>query len=205
MTKPKLTYFDLSGSRGEECRLALHLAGIEFEDNRVKRGDWLALKPSTPYGSMPILELPGKPPLAQCNAILVLIGRRNGLHPADDFEAAQHEALMHHVEDLRHHIGPTLRIKDEDQKRAARQELATGYIPTWAAHTEKQLGEGPFVGGAKIHVVDLKGYMVVRWIASGTIDHIPATVFEPFPKLLRVAEAVAAHDGVKSWSATSSG
>ena len=97
MTKAKLTYFDISGSRGEECRLALHLAGIEFEDNRIKRADWAALKPTTPFGSVPILELPGKPPLAQSNAILVLIGRRHDLHPADDFEAAQHLALMEHV------------------------------------------------------------------------------------------------------------
>ena len=27
MTKPRLVYFDFAGSRGEECRIALHLAG----------------------------------------------------------------------------------------------------------------------------------------------------------------------------------
>ena len=37
MSKPKLTYFDAPVSRGEECRLALHLAGIDFEDVRIKR------------------------------------------------------------------------------------------------------------------------------------------------------------------------
>jgi glutathione S-transferase len=201
MTKAKLTYFDISGSRGEECRLALHLAGIEFEDNRIKRADWAALKPTTPFGSVPVLELPGKPPLAQSNAILVLIGRRHGLHPADDFEAAQHEALMAHVEDLRHNVGPTLFIKDEEQKLARRQELATGYLPTWAAATERQLGEGPFVAGAKLNVVDLKLFMVVRWFATGTVDHIPATVFDASPKLKRLYQAVGDHAGVKAWAA----
>ena len=29
MAKIKLTYFDVPSSRGEECRLALHLAGLE--------------------------------------------------------------------------------------------------------------------------------------------------------------------------------
>lgn len=201
MTKAKLTYFDISGSRGEECRLALHLAGIEFEDVRIKRGDWMALKPTTPFGSIPILELPGKPPLAQSNAILTLIGRRHGLHPADDFESARHEALMQHVEDLRHMVGPTLWIKDEDQKRTARQALATGYIPAWAAFTERQLGEGPFVAGNTLQVVDLKLFIVVRWFATGTVDHIPATVFDAFPKLSRVYQAVGAHPGVQAWSA----
>jgi glutathione S-transferase len=199
MTRPKLTYFDIAGSRGEECRLALHLAGIDFDDHRVKRPEWPTLKPTTPFGSMPILELPGKPPLAQCNAILTLIGRRHGLHPADDFEAARHEALMEHCEDLRHHVGPTLFISEPEAKRAAREQLATAFLPTWAGYTERQLGDGPFTAGAKLHVVDLKLFMVVRWFANGTVDHIPASIFEPFPKLTRVYTAVGAHEGIKAW------
>jgi len=69
MAKPKLTYFDAPVSRGEECRLALHLAGVDFEDNRVKASDWPALEPTTPHGSMPILEVPGHSPLSQFEAV----------------------------------------------------------------------------------------------------------------------------------------
>ncbi len=201
MTKPKLTYFDLSGSRGEECRLALHLAGIEFEDNRIKRGDWGALKPTTPFGSMPILDLPGKPPLAHSNAILGLIGRRHGLHPADDFEAARHEGIMQYCEDLRNTVGPTLRIEDPAEKKAKREELARTYLPTWAANVEKQI-EGPFLAGGKLHVADLKLHIIVRWFATGTVDHVPATVFDAFPKLTALSKAVGDHTGVKAWTAT---
>src|SRR3954453_19599831 len=125
MSKPKLTYFDAAMSRGEECRLAFQIAGVEFEDNRLNRSDWPSLKPKTPFGSMPLLEMPGHPVLAQSNAILVLIGRLYGLHPKDDFEAARHEALMQHVEDLRANVGPTLRIKDADERKRAREQLAS--------------------------------------------------------------------------------
>ena len=59
MSKPKLIYFDAPVSRGEECRLALHLSGVDFEDVRIASGDWPALKPKTPFGSLPVLELPG--------------------------------------------------------------------------------------------------------------------------------------------------
>src|SRR4051794_23497835 len=121
MTKPKLTYFDGPFSRGEECRLALHLAGVEFEDNRVKGPDWPAVKAATPFGAVPTFELPGKPVLAQSNAILVYIGRQWGLHPKDDFEAARHEMMMGHVEDLRHLIGPTMRLADDEKKRVRGQ------------------------------------------------------------------------------------
>ena len=54
MDKPRLIYFDFAGSRGEECRIALHLAGVDFEDVRVTGAKWKDLKPATPFGSMPI-------------------------------------------------------------------------------------------------------------------------------------------------------
>ena len=58
MAKPKLTYFDAPVSRGEECRLALHLAGVDFEDVRVKGRRLARAEATTPYGSMPTLEIP---------------------------------------------------------------------------------------------------------------------------------------------------
>src|SRR5688572_3891402 len=141
MAKPKLTYFDAPVSRGEECRLALLVAGIDFEDVRLKSADWAARKPSTPFGSVPILELPGRPALAQSNAILVYVGREYGLHPKDSFEAARHEAMMCHVEDLRSAVAPTLRIADPQEKKAAREALAATALPTWAANAEKHIGD----------------------------------------------------------------
>ena len=202
MTKPKLIYFDAPVSRGEECRLALHLAGVEFEDVRIKPADWPAMKPTTPYGSMPILELPGKPPLAHSNAILVLIGRRHGLHPSDDFEAARHEAMMQHVEDLRGVVGPTLRL-GEPEKQAAREAIAATFLPAWAGFAEANITGEPFFGGAKLCVVDLKLHMAVRWFAGGRVDHIPATVFSGYPKLMRVHDAVRDDAGVRAWYARS--
>ena len=201
MAKPKLTYFDAPASRGEECRLALHLAGIDFEDERIKPADWPALKPNTPFGSLPVLQMPGRPPLAQSNAILVLVGREHGLHPKDPFEAARHEATMHYVEDLRAHLAPTLRMKDEEEKKKAREAIASTYLPFWGAHAEAQIGDGPFFGGAALHVVDLKIYIALRWLKSGTVDHIPPGVFDPFPKLNRVHDAVRDDARVKGWYA----
>lgn len=202
MTKPKLTYFDAPMSRGEECRLALHLAGVDFEDDRIKRDAWPAMKPTTPFGSLPVLTLPGKPRLAQSNAILVLIGRRYELHPKDDFEAARHEAVMAHVEDLRAQISPTLRMTDEAQKKAAREHLAANYIPDWAAKCDAQIAdEGPFFAGGRIHVVDLKLLMITRWIRSGVLDHIPKTLFDGAKKLLRVHDAVDSDPRIQKWYA----
>jgi glutathione S-transferase len=200
MTKPKLTYFDAPVSRGEECRLALHLAGIDFEDLRINPAAWAAMKEQTPYGGLPVLELPGHQPLAHSNAILVLIGRRHGLHPADDFEAARHEGMMQHVEDLRAIVAPTIRMGDAE-KKAAREAIVAGFLPAWARYAEKNISGEPFFGGAKLHVVDLKLHMAVRWFIGGKVDHIPATIFAGHRKLIGVHDAVRDHAGVKSWYA----
>lgn len=211
MNRPKLTYFDAPVSRGEECRLALHCAGVDFEDERIKGQDWPALKPKTPFGSLPMFTLPGYPVFAQTNAILVLIGRRHGLHPKDDFEAARHEATMHYVEELRANVSPTMRIADEAEKRRARVELATNFLPNWARNAEAQIAQGsgvgdgsaagPFFGGAQLQVVDLKLYVVVKWIASGSLDHIPKDLFAGYPHLNRIHDAVAADPRVRAWYA----
>jgi glutathione S-transferase len=201
MSKPKLTYFDAPVSRGEECRLALHCAGVDFEDVRIKRDVWPAMKPTTPYGGLPLFEIEGRPTLAQSNAILVYIGRTWGLHPKDDFEAARHEAMLCHLEELRTTIGATLRIADEAEKKKAREQIVASYLPTWAAFAEKQCSDGPFFAGEKLHVVDIKMFVCVRWLASGTVDHIPATVLAGAPKLTRIHDAVRDDARVKAWHA----
>jgi prostaglandin-H2 D-isomerase / glutathione transferase len=199
MGKPKLTYFDAPVSRGEECRIALHVAGVDFEDHRIKRDEWPALKPKTPFGGLPLLEIPGHPVLAQSNAILGLIGRRHGLLPKDEFEAARHDAILLYAEDLRNKVASTLRMENDAEKKTAREAIAANDIPVWAKNVENQIGDGPFFGGAALSVADIKLYIVVRWFKSGSVDHIAKTVFDGYPKLMRLFDAVSNEPRVKSW------
>ncbi len=201
MQKPKLTYFDAPVSRGEECRIALHLAGVAFDDHRIKHADWAAMKAHTPFGALPVFEAPGHAPLGQSNAILGLVGRLHGLHPTEPYEAARHEAMMAHVEDLRAAVSPTMRLKTEDEKQRARAQLVAGFLPEWGAFTERQMGDGPFFAGDAIQVVDIKLYVVVRWFKNGALDHIPASIFDALPKLMRLFGAVHDHAGVAAWRA----
>jgi len=55
-----------------------------------------------------------------------------------------------------------------------------------------------FVGGDQIQVVDIKLYMVVRWLISGTIDHVRTSVLDHCPKLKRLCQRVGEHPGVKA-------
>lgn len=202
MTKPRLSYFDFPGGRGEDCRLALWIAGVDFEDDRIKGATWPDRKPGTPFGSLPTLEVPGKGTLAQSNTILRFVGRMHDLHPSDPWEAARHDMLMDAVEDLRHRVNTVLRMSGDDaEKKKAREELAQGPIQVWATNVAKQIGDGPFVAGDRLNVVDLKLFNVMKWFISGGVDHVPTTVFENHPKLTRLYDAVSSHEKVTAWYA----
>jgi len=200
MTKPRLTYFDQAASRGEECRLALSVAAVEFEDNRIQRSAWPALKPTTPFGSLPTFEVPGKPPLTQSNAILGYIGRTYGLLPADTWEAARLESLMNAAEDLRHAVTKTFGIEDPAELVRRRRELVDGPIKTWGANMEKEI-VGPFAGGDTISVADIKLFVVMGWFKKGVLDHVPTDVLAPFERLERLYQAVKNHPQVVAWYA----
>ena len=199
-SKVTLTYFDLPGSRGEECRLALSIAGVPFTDERLSDAQWEARKPSAPFGALPFFTVEGHEPLAQSNAILALIGREHGLLPKDSWEAARHHAVMDAVEDLRHEMGPTADIADPAEKKRAREEKAAGYLPAWAAQVEQQI-RGPFLGGADLSVADVKLFVVTGPYLRGKIDFVPTTVFDGAPKLLALAKAVKEHPAVVAWYA----
>jgi hypothetical protein len=59
MHKLTLTYFDFPGGRGEASRLALHIAGVDWTDNRV-------LAPSPKASSSTTMTV--RPPRANSNA-----------------------------------------------------------------------------------------------------------------------------------------
>jgi glutathione S-transferase len=199
MSKFKLSYFDFPGGRGEECRLALHVAGVEFDDDRIPGAAWADKKAATPFGAMPVLEVEGQGSLAQSNVILRYVGHAHGLHPSDPWKAAQHESIMGAAEDLRAQLTPVLRIKG-DEREAARKEFADGPLAAWISNVDK-LVEGPFVGGKAIGVADLKLYIVMKWFISGGVDHISGDVFAKSPKLSALYEAVDSHPKVRDWYA----
>jgi len=67
--KISLTYFGIQAA-AEKIRLAFHLGGVDFEDVRIAFPDWAALKPTTPYGQLPFVEIDDAPKMAQSGAML---------------------------------------------------------------------------------------------------------------------------------------
>lgn len=201
MAKYKLSYFDMAGSRGEECRLALVLADQDFEDDRIAFADWQAHKTKTPFGSVPVLTVEGKGALCQSNAILNYIGTLYGLRPKDPFEAAKHDGVMDAVEEVRSKIWAALRTgQTDEEKQAAREVLAQEVIAPFATCLQDYIS-GPFVTGQKLQVADLKVWALCQWLTGGAIDHLSPEVLAPFKKLTEIHRAVAAEPKVAAFRA----
>jgi glutathione S-transferase len=63
---------------------------------------------------------------------------------------------------------------------------------------EKQI-VGPFAGGTEISVADIKLFIVIGWLKSGVLDHVPAEVLAKFPKLDKLYESVKKHPKIVAW------
>lgn len=201
MPKLKLTYFDFHGGRGEPIRLAMSVGGLDFEDERLKLTQWSEVKPSTPFGALPVLTVDDTTVLAQSNTILRYVGKLTGLYPEDALDAARCDEILDAVEEADTKVGATMRLDDE-AKRVARLALADGPLQTFG----KALGDrltaagGEWFAGGKPSVADIKVFVTMRQLRSGRLDHIPTDLFDKIsPVLLAHSERVAALPGVRAW------
>ena len=202
MPKLVLTYFDFDGSRGEAARLAMHVAGVTFEDRRIPRKDWPGHRDQTPYQELPVLEVDGKL-IAQSNTINRYLGKLTGLYPKDDWQAAIVDEVMDAIEDISTKIGSTFSLEGE-AKQKAREALAAGPITRFLQQFESRLkeGGGEWLVDNRLTIGDLKCYLFVRWLKSGALDHIPADIVaRQAPLLVKHLERVESHPRIAAYYA----
>ncbi|KAK2712883.1 hypothetical protein QYM36_011548 [Artemia franciscana] len=125
----KLTYFNLR-AKGEPIRLILAYGNIQYEDNRIEFSDWPALKPKTPFGQLPVLEVDGKP-LAQSNAIARFLAKQCNLMPATDWEQAQADELADLANDIFTMTRPVnlVLVRDDAKRQSAIPEVLASLAP----------------------------------------------------------------------------
>jgi prostaglandin-H2 D-isomerase / glutathione transferase len=172
--KLKLTYFDFHGGRGEPARLALSMAGIPFEDDRVSPSDWERRKPNTPFGALPVLEVDGQT-LAQSNAINRYVGKLADLYPTDAWQAALCDEVMEAVEDVNTKLAATLFLPD-DEKKVQRRALVDGPLSFYLSRLQQRLEAhgGRYFASDRLTIADLKVFVWIRYLKSGILDHVPA-------------------------------
>ena len=180
----KLTYFDFHGGRGEPPRLAMAIADIPFEDERLSFEEHAATLKSRPFEAVPVLEVDGVV-MSQSNSITRYIGQLAGLYPDDNLQAALCDEVMDAIEDITHMVVATFPMQGEERK-AAREALAAGEITMYLKRLEQYLNDrgGVYFADNRLTVADLKVYVWVASLRSGILDHIPADIVAKTAPLL---------------------
>jgi len=197
MSQYKLTYFNFRG-RGEVARLLFAVAGVKYEDIRVDQAQWLELKPTTPFGQLPLLEVDGVT-ISQSTAFGRLLARRFSLAGKTDLDQARADMLVDCYEDT---VKPALSFfdeKDEEKKASTMKKFKEEQLPGSLDSLEKLLignngGDG-FLVGNELTWADLGFLVLIDWLTIfGADDQISKR-----PKLDALRRRIEAVPKIADW------
>lgn len=215
--KIKLTYFDIEGA-AEPVRLALVLAGKEFEDHRVKFPEWKELKPKTPYGQLPIMTIDDGPMKTQSAAMLRWVGATfsETLYPREKlFEI---EEALGVVDDLRKAWEPKMYVamapkmfgrpedfaKTDEGKKVIEKmrvdwikEDLPNYLGRIEGLLEKSGGKWLVAGLDDPTIADCYAITQLRAFTRGHLDHIDTKCLETHPKVVAYVKRFCSLPAVK--------
>lgn len=173
MSDYKLTYFDIDGGRGEPVRIALHAAGIAFEDIRWSFPEFGENRGSLRFNAVPTIEISGNA-YTQSNAISRYVGKTAGLYPEDPLQALYCDEVLEALEDLTHYMVQTFGLQGEALKEA-REALMNGRLSVFLKGLDELLsrGGGSYFADQRLTIADLKMYVQMKGLRSGNLEHIP--------------------------------
>ena len=189
--KVKLTYFNLR-AKGEPARLLLAYGGIKYEDYRVSFEDqreWKAMKPTTPYGSLPLLEWDGVC-IAQSMAIARFLAKEVGLAGRNNLEAAQVDEIVDAVNDI-FQAGLTAIFSGEE---AQMKKYEKETLPAGLANIEKVLESrgGQYMVGNALSWADLRLFDFCFSLPK-------PNCLVNFPRISNLTERVRNIPNIKNW------
>ncbi|XP_071647924.1 glutathione S-transferase-like [Temnothorax longispinosus] len=193
MPSYKLTYFDLTGV-GEPIRLLFSYAGIDFVDKRIDKNDWPKLKPTMPFGKVPVLEVDGKR-IHQSVAIARYVAKQCSLAGKNDLESLEIDSTVDTIYDLKANL-EDFHYESKEQAKEEKLKAAKVTVPYYLERLDAQVKKngGYFVGGtltwADITFVALLDYL----------NHmINENIIEKYENLKQLQKKVEELPAIKSW------
>ncbi|TMW59770.1 hypothetical protein Poli38472_004839 [Pythium oligandrum] len=188
--KLKLTYPDGS-DHAEAIRLAFLIGGVEFEDERVQLSDMEKLRPSLPFGQLPVLSINDEPH-AYSTHILRYAGTRAGLYSTTDMKhALRVDEVLSVFDDYYNALALTNPMEPEAQL-VARKNLAEGIFPKMFNGLDKRIAGwgGNYAVGDELTIADIAIYSALHGFKGGKISGIPASLADGYLHIGRVYEQV---------------
>merc|ERR1711976_138389 len=205
----KLAYFPLTG-RAETARVALHIAGLKWDDERLDYPALMALKEQGEWlgKQFPILTLSDGRILGNAIDIQRFVARNTGLYSEDSFEAGQIDNYLTAIQDVFDAVAGSFGDLSEEQQIEARKEavLPGGVFYKKLQKIEAFLNvtakDSKFAVGNRLTIADIKLAIDLGANGSGFWKGIDAKVwFKDFPKAKALYQNVYAHEKVQEWFA----
>ncbi|KAF5295901.1 hypothetical protein FQR65_LT10389 [Abscondita terminalis] len=194
--KYKLTYFPIE-ALAEPIRFLLSYGGIEFEDFRFERSNWPQLKPSMPFGQVPVLEIDGEQ-THQSIAIARYLGKTLNLAGANAREDLEIDSIVDTISDFREELATYHYEEDEAVKAKIKGPLFEKTVPYFLERFEEiaKKNNGHFalrkLTWADMVFVGLLSYL----------NHMAGkNLIEDLPNLQMVQSNVESLPSIKNWIA----
>ncbi|XP_021711349.1 glutathione S-transferase isoform X2 [Aedes aegypti] len=190
----KVYYFNVK-ALGEPLRFLLSYGNLPFDDIRITREEWPALKPTMPMGQMPVLEVDGKR-VHQSLAMCRYVAKQIGLAGSDPVEELQIDAIVDTINDFRLKIAIVAYEPDDMVKEKKMITLTNEVIPFYLT---------------KLNVIakENNGHLVLgkpTWADvyfAGILDYLnyltKTDLLTNFPQLQEVVTKVLENENVKAY------
>ena len=170
-------------------------AGVKYEDIRVDSKD--QVKPSSPSGMLPILEVDGKTLIGSW-VIARFLAERFGLAGSNDIENAEIAGIIDVVNDFRTALMKVHFEKDEERKAQMQEKFVKEDIPRYWGIIEgmckkNNAAEG-WIYGEKVTYADLAVFNTLEFV----LPKLP-TVLKDYPCVAKLNAAVKALPNIAEW------
>jgi glutathione S-transferase len=215
----ELYYWPSIPGRGEFVRLALEEAGADYVDVARESGKDLGVpalmrlmqaKSAHPPFAPPFLKA-GKLVIAQTANILLYLGEKHGLAPANAagrFWANQLQLTLadfaDETHDTHHPIANSLYYEDQKEEAKRRSALyLKNRVPKFLGYFERALegGGGPYLAGRRVSYPDLSLFHVVTGLRYA-FPNSAARELRKHPQVLALHDRVSARPRIKSYLAS---
>lgn len=187
---PNWNYFNLRG-RAEISRYLFAYSGKEYEDHRIEAADWPKIKPTIPFGKLPILEVDGVI-IHQSLAMARYLARESGLAGRTPVEQALADAIVDTIDDFMT-LFPWAE-KNQDVRKKAFDDILTNKAPELLKDLDAFLGDKKWLVGNSVTWADF------YWdVCSTTLLSCKPDLADKYPRLLALRERVQALPAIAAW------
>ena len=192
----KLYYFQGRGM-AELIRWIFIQAGVPYEDIRLSKEKWAEFKPKTPYGTMPVLEIDGKP-YAGSGPIVHYVAEQHGLAGSNALENLEIDTIYDVTQDLMMRMMILHLEKDDARKAELKKELDETHFPRYLGILNKLITDNGsadgWIYGNKVTYVDLRIAYSMDYVLK-----MSPNALEAYPAIAKLKAAVEALPNIAKW------